>query len=276
MRLGCYGFALPDLVDAAHLLRPVPAHAPVLRVTQSRPSPTVPLVADPDDPDAVPFSGGPGHLVLDPAGPGAHYVTEQHVPHEHLVHPYLARVAAAAAGWLGRDVLHAGAVDTGGRAWGVLGSRGSGKSSLIARAHVLGLPVVTDDVLVVDEDRRVLPGPASIDLREGAAEHFGIGEALGTVGRRERWRVVLPPAAPAPLAGFVLPLWDDEVSVVPVPLPARLPLLMVNRALPGPPPDPAQFFELTALPVLVWRRPRDWGRMAEATDVLLEHLTRAG
>jgi hypothetical protein len=88
--------------------------------------------------------------------------------------------------------------------------------------------------------------------------------------------VVLPPAAPAPLAGFVLPLWDEEVSVVPVPLSARLPLLMVNRALPGPPPDPAQFFELAALPVLVWRRPRDWSRMAGATDVLLDHLGQVG
>jgi hypothetical protein len=125
---------------------------------------------------------------------------------------------------------------------------------------------------VVIADGQVLPGPASIDLREGAAAHFGIGEALGRVGRRDRWRVALPPASAAPLAGWVLPLWDDDVSVTPVPLSSRLPVLMVNRALPGPPPDPAQFFELAGLPVLVWRRPRDFARMAAVTDVLLTHL----
>lgn len=273
MRLGCYGFALPDLTDAGHLLRPVAPEAPVLRVTQRRPAAGESLLADEHDPSSIPFSGGGGHVRLDRAGPGAHYVTDRELPHEHLVHPYLARVAASAAGWSGRDALHAGAIDLGGHAWGVLGTRDSGKSSLLTQAHVLGLPVLTDDVVVLAEGQ-VLPGPASIDLREGAAAHFGIGEALGRVGRRDRWRVTLPPASAAPLAGWVLPLWDDDVSVAPVPLSSRLPLLMVNRALAGPPPDPAQFFELAAFPVLVWRRPRDWSQMAQATDVLLQHLRR--
>ncbi|KQS68825.1 hypothetical protein [Modestobacter sp. Leaf380] len=273
MRLGCYGFALPDLTEAAHLLRSVAPEAPALRVTQSRPSAGQSLDAEPDDPGSIPFSGGGGHVRLDRGGMAAHYVTDREIPHEHLVHPYLARVMASAAAWLDRDALHAGAIDLDGRAWGVLGTRDSGKSSLLTQAHVLGLPVLTDDVVVI-ADGEVLPGPASIDLREGAAEHFGIGEALGRVGRRDRWRVTLPPASAAPLAGWVLPLWDDDVSVTPVPLTSRLPVLMVNRALPGPPPDPAQFFDLAALPIVVWRRPRDWTRMAEATDVLLEHLRR--
>ena len=268
--LGCYGMALPDLTDAAHLLRPVPADAPVLRVGQARGPST--LTADLLDGDRAAFAmvHGAGDLHLDRATRTAHFTTVEPLPHDHLVHPHLSLVSAIAAHWLGHDVFHAGAVSVAGRAWGVLGARDAGKSSLVAQAHVLGHPVVTDDVAVV-VDRQVLPGPGLVDLRRGAAEHLGLGTPMGVVGRRERWRVPVPPAGPTPLAGWLVPAWGPP-DLRPVPPAARVPLLVQAAALRRPPPDPAQFFDLAGVPVLQWTRPRDWSLMAAATEQLLTEL----
>lgn len=271
---GCYGLALPDLTDAAHLLRPVPADAPVLRVTQSRGAPTG--VADVLGADRASFAMArdAGGVHLDRAARTAHFTTVRPLPHDHLVHPHLALVAAVHGHWLGRDVLHAGAFDVGGRAWGVLGARDAGKSSLVVQAHLLGRPVVTDDVAVL-ADRHVLPGPGLVDLRRSAAEHLGLGTPMGVVGRRERWRVPVPPTGPTPLAGWIVPAWGPE-DLQPVPPVARVPLLAGSSALRRPPADPARFFDLAGFPVLLWHRPRDWARMAASTELLLARLSERG
>lgn len=271
---GCYGLRLPDLTDADHLLRPVPADSPVLRVTQSRGVPT--LTADVLDDDRAAFAmvNGAGEVHLDRAARTAHFTTEHPLPHGHLVHPHLSLVAAVHDHWLGRDVLHAGAIDVAGRAWGVLGARDAGKSSLVVQAHLLGCPVVTDDVAVL-EDRYVLPGPGLVDLRRSAADHLGLGTPMGVVGRRERWRVPVPPTGPTPLAGWVVPVWGPD-SLQPVPPVARVPLLAQSSALRRPPTDPARFFDLAGFPVLLWHRPRDWTRMAASTELLLARLSERG
>ena len=49
-----------------------------------------------------------------------------------LVHPVLATVGAVFAWWRGDVVFHGGAVVIGDGAWGLLGERGTGKSSLLA------------------------------------------------------------------------------------------------------------------------------------------------
>ena len=129
-----------------------------------------------------------------------------------LVHPYLAPAAAVIARWLGREPFHAGAFALDGGAWGVLGEREAGKSSLLAWLSLQGRSVVCDDMLVVAGDT-VFAGPRSVDLRRETAVRLGAGEELGMIGARERWRVGLPPIEPeVPLAGWVFLEWGDEVS----------------------------------------------------------------
>ena len=95
------------------------------------------------------------------------------VPHpvrpDELVHPYLAPAAAVIGRWLGRESVHAGAIAVDGRALGVVGARGAGKSSTLAWWALDGGEVLCDDLLVLD-GRATFVGPRSIDLREDAAD----------------------------------------------------------------------------------------------------------
>src|SRR5665213_26822 len=100
-----------------------------------------------------------------------------------ILHPYLASTGVVAGHWLGRAPFHAGAFVHGGRAWGVLGAKEMGKTSLLMCLHRSGVPVLADDVLVV-EGRTAYSGPRCLDLRQSAAERFEAGEYLGVVGGR--------------------------------------------------------------------------------------------
>ncbi len=201
-------------------------------------------------------------------GPGEH-------PDAAVVHPFLALASAIIARWSGRDAFHAGVfVDQGG-AWVVLGAREAGKSSLVAQLYRMGVAVLSDDVAVL-ADGHVLAGPASIDLRRSAAEHLGIGEAMGVVGGRDRWRVALPgDEVSAPLRGFVLPRWGPVPQVLSVPVAARLPLLGASVAVRRPPTDPRRFFDYAALPFLELRRPRHWSLAEDAARLLLAATSAA-
>ncbi|WP_143030399.1 hypothetical protein [Blastococcus aurantiacus] len=224
-----------------------------------------------DDRTAYRLPNGLGDVEVDRARLSAHFRTTTPLPHDHLVHPHIARVAAIMARWLGWQTIHAGAFEYGGGAWGVLGERNAGKSSLMAQLHVLGLPIITDDVVVV-QDGMVIPGPGLIDLREGAAAHFGFGTPLGVVGRRARWRVPIPPTGAAPLRGWILPTWG-EAAVTVLPLQMRVPLLASNLAVPLPPTEPAKFFSLAGVPILHWSRRQDWSTMESSTCELLDALS---
>ena len=103
------------------------------------------------------------------------------------MHPYLAPVALVMARWLGREGFHGGGIVAGGGVWGVLGDKTAGKSTTLAWLAREGVGVVSDDVLVIDGGT-ALAGPRSVDLREEAAERLGVGEPMGRVGQRERWR----------------------------------------------------------------------------------------
>ncbi|HUT76515.1 MAG TPA: hypothetical protein VM285_02455 [Polyangia bacterium] len=81
----------------------------------------------------------------------------------------------------GRDrlVLHASAVEIGGRAVGIVGSSGAGKSVTATHLCLAGAPLLTDDTLVVhfSDDRnagppRVHPGSRSIRLHPVACSRF--------------------------------------------------------------------------------------------------------
>ena len=187
-----------------------------------------------------------------------------------LIHPYLAPVAAVASYWFDRESFHAGAFVVDGAAWAVIGEREAGKSTLLASLALRGIPILSDDMLILEGDLP-FPAPRSIDLRHAAARHFGVGEPLGIVGTRERWRLQLAPmAGPARLGGWIFLSWGDRVETSKVAPHERVARLGAQRGLRLAPRDPARLLDLVALPAWELRRPADWDRLDSATDALLE------
>ncbi len=194
---------------------------------------------------------------------------------EAWAHPHLSSTAVVAGWWLGRRPFHAGAFVVDGAAWGVLGERGDGKTSIMAWLSARGYDVVCDDILVV-EGEEALAGPRCLDMRVGAADHFHLGTYIGRVGTRERWRVALPPvAASTPLGGWIVPAWGDEVSVEPVKAAQRLPLLLSKRGMRIPAaagPADRDWLALLGRPMIRFQRPQDWSTIDDAMTHLLEQL----
>ncbi len=89
----------------------------------------------------------------------------------HFERYLVAQILPLAAVMAGVEVLHAAAVELDGRAVGIVGGAGAGKSTT-ARAMVeAGARLVTDDVLAVTSERgRLLAHPGPDRLRVGAGE----------------------------------------------------------------------------------------------------------
>jgi hypothetical protein len=213
-------------------------------------------------------SGGVVTLERDP--PRALFRLPTAFPDEALVHPYLAPAAAVHSVWLGRPSFHGGAVAVGGAAFGVLGERGQGKSSLLATLARAGCEVLTDDLLVLD-GTTAFAGPRAIDLREDGHAALGVGEPLGRLGSRERWRVRLGPIAPAlPLCGWITLAWGDEVSVLPIPPAQRIGILLRHASLTVvADAHPHTLLELAGLPAWQLVRPRSWDGVDRAAEAVL-------
>ena len=125
-----------------------------------------------------------------------------------LVHPYLAPVAGLFAHWRGYEAFHAVR-----SSWtAARGARGRSRcrEELDARATRPRR----------DPDRRRRPArdrrdrragrPRAIDLRDEPARRLGVGEPLGIVGTRSRWRFrvhAVPPSVP--LRGWVFLEWGE-------------------------------------------------------------------
>ena len=128
-----------------------------------------------------------------------------------LVHPYLAGAAGIFNSWRGRMTFHGGGIVLRGRAWGVLGSTEAGKTTTLTQMYLLGVPVGTDDLLVLDGGD-ALTGPRCLDLRAPTWEHFASSlEDVEVMKVRdgERYRIPLPPMPiRLPFAGWAL-LRDD-------------------------------------------------------------------
>jgi hypothetical protein len=211
-----------------------------------------------------------GEIRIDRTRSEALFVLPRPLGTHELVHPLLAPVGAVMAYWLERESFHASAVVAGGRAWGILGERGAGKSTTAAQLALAGVPVLCDDLLVLDGGD-AFAGPRSIDLREGAAAHLGAGEALGLDGARDRWRLTLDGVpASVPLGGWVILSWGDDVACAPAPTRVRLAALHGNRGTLLPPRNPAALLDLASLPCFELTRPRDWRSLPRALDRLLE------
>jgi hypothetical protein len=181
-------------------------------------------------------------------------------------------VALVMARWLGREGMHGGAVAVDGAAWAVLGDKTAGKSTTLAALALAGLDVVSDDVLVI-ADGAVLAGPRSIDLRTEAAQRLGVGEALGQVGTRERWRLALSPVVPElPLRGWITLDWGETTALESLSGAERLAALIPHRGVRLAPAAADALLRLSALPHLRLVRRRHWDSLAEATARLVEAI----
>jgi hypothetical protein len=267
--LGAYGIRLRGLEGAEALLVEVDAHAPEFTVAaEIGHAPTQDERVDDERAELRLRSGG--QIVVDRAARSILYRVPHAVRADELVHPYLAPAAAVIGRWHGHESVHAGAFAVDGRALGVVGTREAGKSSTLAWLARQGVDVLCDDMLIVDGDRP-LAGPRSIDLRADAAQRLDAGEPIGMTGARERWRLPLGPTAPQTvLTGWVFLAWGDEVAARPLPARERIPRIAEERGLRLPPVRPDSLLELASLPAWELSRPREWGSLPRAADLLLE------
>ena len=204
----------------------------------------------------------------------ATFTTARPLSDDALIHPYLAPAAAIAGYWLGREAFHAGGFVLDDGVWGVMGEKGSGKSSLLAGLAQQGYGVFADDVLILERDI-VFAGPRSIDLRRESADELDAGASIGVVGDRERWRITLGNVPSASrLRGWVFLAWAETLEVSPVAPGERLQRLLGHRMIKGlPPPEPRLMLELSALPAFQLSRPRSWGQLETAGSRLVDTLS---
>jgi hypothetical protein len=273
VRVGAYGLHLPDLGDAADLLVEAPAGWPSWRIVLATGSgaPTEFV----EQSRARVRSAPSGWVDIDLST----HTTTLHLPHEpphaHIAHPFLGSTAVVVADWLGLQSFHAGAFVTDRGAWAILGYKGAGKSSMLAALSRMGVPILTDDLLVIGEELQGFAGPRCIDLRRETASALSLGVHLGVVGTRERWRIQLDPiAAELPLAGWICLDWG-EPGILPVPTHERIRILHQSVALRVEQHDPGiltRLMDLFALPMVRVRRRKSMATLTEMAEAVLDHV----
>lgn len=271
-RTGAYGFAISGVPDVADQLVPAPPSWPDLWLRVERPEPGADDHERMDESRARLRIRSGGSVVIERCPSRATFRLPASPAPAALVHPHLSSVAAVASYWRGRETFHAGGFVVNGRAWGVLGEKTSGKSSMLALLADAGVGIVSDDLLVI-ECGTAFAGPRSIDLRPAAAAHLGIGRCLGRIGDRERWRVALPQIEPElPLAGWVTLRWGAAPKLRALRGSDRLVELLRHRALRVPPKHGGPALQLSALPLVEFTRPRLWSSAPDALRRLLDHV----
>jgi hypothetical protein len=215
------------------------------------------------------FEFAEGRLVLQRASSTITTVTEEPLPDDLLVHPWLATAAGMWARWIGRDVFHGGAFALDGGAWAVLGRREDGKSTLLARLALDGRPIVSDDALVV-EGGHLFAGPRCVDVRADAQAVLATGEAARG-GLRARLALG-PVPSQLPLHGIVHLAWGDEVALDKVPLAGRIDRLREHNAFLSLPAHQSTLLEMAALPTVELRRPRRFDCLGDSAAALIEGL----
>ena len=188
------------------------------------------------------------------------------LPHSELVHPLLGRVASQVALAHGADAMHAGAVAGSGGAWAIIGPKGAGKSTLLASLNDIGVPILTDDVLVF-RDGAAMAGPRCIDLRPDA-KGFGLGVAVRPSDPRNR--IALPQiAAEHALAGLIHLEWlSTDTTIKPVDHREAIKRLLILRSDKGYPRNPRALLDLAALPTLVLSRPRSMNGLDASVELM--------
>jgi hypothetical protein len=266
---GAYGLRITG-IDADAMLVPAGLDWPHLRIVVSvEDSPLTEELLTEDRADLRLRTGG--RVAVDRATGVARFIVLRPLTDHELVHPFLAPAAAVMAHWLDRPCFHAGAFVSDGGVWAVVGDRESGKSSMLAWLALHSHAVVADDILVLDNGGGVYAGPRSIDLREETADRLGVGEPLGRIGARSRWRMSLPPIQEQlPFRGWFFLEWNDVLEMTRLRGSDCLTRLLQQLTVRMRPPRPEAMLELSALPAWELRRPRDWPLFDEAAHLLLE------
>ena len=264
---GAYGLALCGLGGGAGLLAEPPSDWPQWSVSQQREDVNDHVGAVVRERDAIVGLPGSGQIWLDRDRREIVFATRTELSHEAIVHPGLSPAAAVVSYWTRRPAFHAAAVVVNGSAWALIGGRGQGKSTTASILMAAGHQLLTDDLLVLG-DNRAFAGPAIIDLRADAAARLG-GTALGRVGSRERWRQAADGRMiSCPLAGWILLEWSDgQQSLEDVPVRERLEQLGASQAAPI---EPLALLDVITRPVLRFRRPRDLDLASACCDRLLD------
>jgi hypothetical protein len=276
VRVGAYGLYLPDLQDAADLLVEAPAEWMQWRIAQLRGCGTPEEFVS--DRQARLQSATGGWVDIDRDARRSILHLPDTPPPGAIVHPYLATTAITAAHWRGFNSFHAGAFLLDGRAWGILGARGTGKSTLLAALHMKGIPILTDDLLIIGKQMTAFAGPRCIDLRRETAEALDAGEYIGVVGTRERWRLpVGSVGAEAQFGGWIWPAWD-EYGLQIMSAEHRLHILFNNLALRVEQRNSSaisRMMDLFALPMIRYSRSRDIQTLVDDTQRVLDGLKAA-
>lgn len=230
-------------------------------------------IADRDRDFRVPLVGG-GWVDFDQTARRAVIAAVPRMPTDaEMMHPWLGSIGAATSYLAGQDNFHAGGVVVDGRVWGVLGVREAGKSTALVDLAMHGYPVVSDDLLVLD-DATSLSGPGCIDLRAPSADFFGLGEELLDLGPgRERFRVwTTAPPPELPFGGFVLPQWGDDVSMRRMSMAESLSVLAGARSMYHVDGGQQQMLRLLRFPLWQWTRRKDFKQIDLAREALLESI----
>ena len=273
--VGAWGIRLGPVPESPQLLSAAPPEWPWLDVcaeVHDHPS----RVSE-WGPDRAQYSLLGGHHIRVQRDPlRAELQLSRPTPAEGIVVPHLSSAASTVALWNGAQPFHAGGFVHQGGAWGVLGDKGAGKTSMLAVLNELGMPIVTDDLLIYDRGD-VLAGPRCLDLRRGAARRLRRGRDIGVVGTRRRWRVYLPPCpSRVPLHGWIVPKWGDPARVELIEPGQRIALLPAFRALRVPWQDPVALLDLASQPIYRWTRPRSLADMPGDVRRLLDQLALPG
>lgn len=276
MKRGAYGIALasPNLpASTFQRLGPAPVDWPTWTLERD-PWPADETAALPESLDqrqmTLPLVLG-GSLTIDRDEQVMRLRVPDDQPTESLVHPWLSPAFSLHVLWGGGLAVHAGVVEIDGQAWGVIGTKGAGKTTMLAGLARAGAAVMADDIAAVHGDV-VLGGPRFVDLRRGAALHaFPEAEPLGRAGVRSRWRLPTGPAPMiAPLAGWWLLEWGDTPSVSEVPIVERVPRLAEALLIPHAPRKPHALLDQTMRPMLRLTRPRRFDALDAACTTLID------
>lgn len=267
--MGAYGIAIAGF-GAAGLFE-CPVGWPTARLRQVVRAPEAPSFQVTPDQAKVPLLGG-GMWTFSRESFSGTLTTPRLLDAEELQHPGLAGAAAVLSHWLGRETFHAGAFVAHGGAWGIMGPKEAGKTTLLAHLHLLGTPVVSDDQLVVDASSMlVMAGPRGLDLRLEAAEHLALETRVVRQGERRRLPLGdVPPEIP--LRGWIRLETGHGHSLTSVPPAARPRVLSASRTLKVLPSDPGALIRLADLPFFEFRRPLDWGEASGLADRLLSAI----
>jgi hypothetical protein len=191
-------------------------------------------------------------------------------------------IAATCLCLQGKIAIHANVVTLGNATIAFAGDSGQGKSTLTAYCVSRGAGFVTDDVLVLDDQRRVQPGSSRIKLFPHTGEQFGLDATQETLYKihyqPERLGAVLHQTAPPLSAIYILGDRCDRLySEALPPGKASLELIRHSYHTSAVMLDQHSLFQayvdlVRQVPVKTLFYPRDFARLPDVFDFLAQDL----